>query len=88
MPLSNKQCCENCKYFIKHYVKKNLKFIRTNYGHCAKSFFKCRNNNSSNFCEAWEKQKNNKVKTKNNVKQIMLDMHKKLDEISIFISHN
>ena len=46
--------CGNCKYFIQHYLKDGLSFIKINAGHCTASR-QCKNKRMLDAaCDQWE----------------------------------
>lgn len=83
---SNKTC-QNCKYFIKHYAKYNGYYYQvTGCGHCINNNLDLRES-SKRFkrafpCEYWEPEVLQKIERRNNIKENLIWMAQRLEEIT------
>ncbi len=80
----NKQekCCDNCKYYLRHYVKSDRYIHDVNCGHCTfnRKFLNKRLLPDS-ICEIWQKD-DKQIIRKKNLKEYIENISNKLDEFS------
>ena len=76
--------CENCRYFLQHYIKQNSRFFNVCCGHCI---------NQSNkkmtplkTCEFWEDIAIAKEERKRSIMNTLEFMSERLNEIAIILS--
>lgn len=81
--------CKTCKFFLQHYIKKNTTFWSINCGHCVnrqlngprvKNKYALHQN-----CEFWESGEGNKAERLENIKEVLRDIKKHLNEIAIIL---
>ena len=56
--MDNQLTCNNCKFFLCHYVKTDRGFIQTVYGHCANKQLRFRHNRDCKACKFWQEKIN------------------------------
>ncbi len=77
--------CENCKYFMMHYVKSKTIFMAIKQGHCTNGeiHWNIRKHNMpcNNVCEKWESNEKKKKERKETIKAVLINMRTTLSHI-------
>ena len=83
--MEQEKMCENCKFFLLHYVKSETKFTPIAYGHCTNQDipWKVRKHNMprNNCCEKWESSAELKQENKESIKKALKSMRSALMHI-------
>lgn len=82
--------CENCKYFLVHYIKGKISFNKLFEGHCTNGEipWKIRKNDiqDKHCCEKWESNEFVKTKRKESIIRVITDMRSTLLKIEELLS--
>ncbi|MDE5667625.1 MAG: hypothetical protein K2I29_05230 [Clostridia bacterium] len=82
--------CDNCKYFIAHYAKKETSFQKLLDGHCINNELNAsRKRNKYRLyenCDKWESNSELKKQRKESVKKVLEDMRDSLNQIAQILS--
>ncbi len=80
--------CENCKYYVQHYIKHKRFLLKVNCGHCTndklKNKFARENAKLRKNCEYWEKG-DQKEERRKIIKEVLRDIDQSLEEIKIIL---
>lgn len=79
------KCCENCKFYARHYAQFNYRLIKVYCGHCTFDFKRSKKQPlPSSVCENWKKDDRPKL-YKRALKETIENISKRLDEFSTFL---
>lgn len=82
--------CENCKFFVMHYILHSTKFMPLSEGHCTHSEipWKIRKYNMpcGNCCDKWERAEDKKKKREESIKTVLKSMRSSLKQIENILS--
>ena len=87
MKTEEAKSCRNCRYYLKHYIKKNTKYQPIQFGHCANQNNPKRTK-SVEVCELWE---NNEIKMEERRKaidEVLRDIEKHLSEMAMILNED
>jgi len=85
--LNENKICENCKFFLQHYVKTKLKLRPINCGQCVSNKYRGKLKNkkpSDTACDFWENI-DIKDETKEVIKTALKNMAKQINEIAFIL---
>lgn len=80
---TNKKCCENCDYFIIHYINSNGKFQSIHFGHCiyeAQKKFYLKYISSMQVCDLWKSNSEKQKQVKKSITVAINNMATILDQ--------
>lgn len=81
--------CENCRYFSRHYAPIGIKFKAINCGHCLNSSKNLKKQRQpGDICDHWEITLDKKEENKKSIIKTIELIHKRLDEIAVFLSND
>jgi len=81
--IKNEKSCKNCRYFLQHYIKDNIRYSKIFCGHCINPNFKnSRKPRPLEICELWEDIAIKKEERKTSIKETLNFMSKSLNEIA------
>lgn len=78
-------CCNNCRYFLQHYIKDNTVYRVIFCGHCINRNLNPQNKKKRPFnvaCEFWETIEIKKAERENAIKDILRSMAQRIEEIT------
>lgn len=80
--------CNNCKYFIQHYIKKDIKYHPIG-GHCindkSPAAQKRKIINICGSCSFWESNSAKKAKREEKIKLTLVEMQESLKQIALIL---
>ena len=81
--------CENCKFYIQHYIKKAHSFQKLFRGHCSNwdTPLKIRKHDVyfDSCCDKWEQREDLKTDNRESIKTVIRDIRKSLAEIAFIL---
>lgn len=81
----NEKSCENCSFYIQHYVKRNIEYMKTASGHCGKRKANGQYRNVDKPCEFWEINGGQEEKRQTIIKVVLKDMARQINEIAAIL---
>ncbi len=77
--------CKNCRYYVKHFANYNGTYYSIAYGHCINPGLNLKESDKRIKkmlpCEFWQTIEIQKAEQKENIKESLRDMARRLDEI-------
>lgn len=88
--MTDNKSCENCRYFMQHYVWSANAISKANCGHCKLNTNpkKPVKNICIHKCEKWEPRSIRKQEQKENIKKILLDMSERIKQLVIYFEED
>lgn len=83
--------CENCRYFLRHYVQDEMRYIRTDDGHCVNQSLSWREKRKRfgkryrTACEFWETVEIREEKRKEKIDSVLRVMSERIEEIAMIL---
>lgn len=89
--MNDNQCiekkCENCRHYCLHYSKGGTRYFPIHCGHCVRGE-EPSSTNPSDCCKYWEDIIEKKEARRRSVKEAIIDMSERLDELTIILQDN
>ena len=79
----NQKTCQNCKFYLQHYIKRATMYYALHSGHCVN-----RRNRTMAICEScglWEDAAVKNEKRKQTIYECLKSMAKRVDEIAMIL---
>lgn len=84
---NQEKCCNNCHYYLRHYVKSSLGLHQVCCGHCTFDFKHLRKKYlPDSVCENWKKN-NRQAEHVEKVKNYIKNVSNRLDEFAILLEN-
>lgn len=77
--------CENCRFYIQHYVKARTNLISACCGHCIRRGVY--NKNTDKICEHWEEKIDTKSDTVKSVISTLENIQKRVCDIALILNN-
>ncbi|WP_438847256.1 hypothetical protein [Anaerocaecibacter muris] len=85
-------CCNNCRFYAEHYIKRDTKFIALSQGHCGhinRNVRKLiRNPQFTTDCDKWQSKELTQIEQKKSIKKLLTNIEKSLASLAEVLNND